>query len=157
MLSLVYKFLMKYNLKLKRRRQKKAVIQESITLEDLPSDDEWITEREEPVLPSSETWLNVIDRAARRYAREASSHTENENIDEDMNEDQYNEVEYLEISDDEVGATIVGSNETSHVHDAGDHEFDADDEDENIETGTGISVNGPGNEDVQDGSFGYVD
>ena len=39
----------------------------------MSSDDEWITEIEEPVLPENGAWLNVLDRAARRAAREASN------------------------------------------------------------------------------------
>lgn len=61
-----------YNLKLKRRQEKRAsksVIHQPIVLDELPSDDEWITEVEEPVLPASNTWINSLDRASRRFAR----------------------------------------------------------------------------------------
>ncbi|KAH9616194.1 hypothetical protein KSS87_018483, partial [Heliosperma pusillum] len=104
-------FLM-YNLRLQRKKQKQCIIQESIILEDLPCDDEWITERVEHVLPSDGAWLSVLDRATRRYARERTSQALDENINADLNATRCpNEnVEYQEISDDdieEVTATLV--------------------------------------------------
>ena len=43
------------------------MIQSPIVLDDLPSDDEWIAEIEDHVLPSDGQWLNALDRAARRF------------------------------------------------------------------------------------------
>ena len=36
-------------------------------LEDLPANDEWLVEIEDPVLPTDDQWLNDLDRAARRF------------------------------------------------------------------------------------------
>ncbi|KAH9612281.1 hypothetical protein KSS87_003288 [Heliosperma pusillum] len=125
-------FLM-YNLRLLRKKQKQRIIQESIILEDLPSDDEWITEREEHVLPSDGAWLSVLDRATWRYARERTSQAVDENIDADLNATRCpnKNVEYQEISDndiEEVTATLVGSNDFDHVDDfdmmSSGHDFD---------------------------------
>lgn len=44
-------------------------MQQPIVLDDLPSDDEWIAEIEELVLPATNTWLGALDRASRRLAR----------------------------------------------------------------------------------------
>ena len=44
-----------------------TMIQSPIVLDDLPSDDEWIAEIEDHVLPSDGQWLNALDRAARRF------------------------------------------------------------------------------------------
>ncbi|GMP80583.1 hypothetical protein CsSME_00035622 [Camellia sinensis var. sinensis] len=35
-----------------------------LCLDDVPSDDEWITERETPTLPREGNWLSVLDRNA---------------------------------------------------------------------------------------------
>uniref|UniRef100_A0A803LJF0 DUF659 domain-containing protein n=1 Tax=Chenopodium quinoa TaxID=63459 RepID=A0A803LJF0_CHEQI len=63
-----------YNLKLKRRHEKRASkpIKQPIFLEELPSDDESIAEVEELVLPTNDAWFTNLDRAARRFAREAT-------------------------------------------------------------------------------------
>ncbi|XP_027120523.2 uncharacterized protein [Coffea arabica] len=34
---------------------------EEIPFEDLPSDDEWVTEKENPTLPRENSWLRVLD------------------------------------------------------------------------------------------------
>ncbi|XP_027157929.1 uncharacterized protein LOC113759555 [Coffea eugenioides] len=43
-----------------RQRQRQRVIEE-IPFENLPSDDEWVTERENPTLPRENSWLRVLD------------------------------------------------------------------------------------------------
>ncbi|KAJ1267110.1 hypothetical protein BS78_07G031200 [Paspalum vaginatum] len=53
-----------YNLKLKERQLNR----DSLTyyLDDVPSDDEWITEKEDPALPHDKHWIINLDRIARR-------------------------------------------------------------------------------------------
>lgn len=65
-----------YNLKLKEmqmRRDAKAALE----FQDIDSDDEWITEKEDPVLPANHDWLHSLDRITRREACVATE----ENID----------------------------------------------------------------------------
>lgn len=51
-----------YNLRLKsKEKQKGATKMQHESLDDIPSDDEWITEVEEPHLSTNEDWLNVLD------------------------------------------------------------------------------------------------
>ena len=40
-----------YNLKLRERQRQRQRVIEEIPFENLPSDDEWVTERENPTLP----------------------------------------------------------------------------------------------------------
>jgi hypothetical protein len=56
-----------YNLKL-LDRQARRVRRAKVTYdaEDVSSDDEWITEKEEPVLPPQKNWLRALDRIAHR-------------------------------------------------------------------------------------------
>ena len=51
----------KYNLQLKVRQVKRREEQrvDPICLSDMESDDEWITEKEEPTLPSNMTWMDM--------------------------------------------------------------------------------------------------
>jgi len=51
----------KYNLQLKVRQVKRREEQrvDPICLSDMESDDEWITEKEEPALPSNMTWMDM--------------------------------------------------------------------------------------------------
>ena len=75
-----------YNLKLKCRQEKRqntSNAQSPINLDDLPSDDEWIAEIEDPVLPSDNRWLNDLDRDARRFTRSALQTGVGENTDGD--------------------------------------------------------------------------
>lgn len=57
-----------YNLKLQereRQRQKRRMSElDECSFESLPSDDEWITEKENPVLPKENTWLRALDENA---------------------------------------------------------------------------------------------
>ncbi|XP_074274145.1 uncharacterized protein LOC141597770 [Silene latifolia] len=155
-----------YNLRLQRKKQKRAIIQESIILEDLPSDDEWITEREEPLLPFDGAWLNALDRAAKRSARERASRIEEQNNYEDLTATRCPDenLEYEEISDDdieEVAATLVGSNEFDHVNDfdmlSSGHDFDAIYKNENRQIGMGTTGADLGSDEVDDRNFGYED
>ncbi|XP_059643117.1 uncharacterized protein LOC132284985 [Cornus florida] len=50
-----------YNIKLKERNLKRQAVIEPIIFEDVSSDDEWITEKEDPVLPTKTKWLRVLD------------------------------------------------------------------------------------------------
>ena len=53
-----------YNLKLKERHRQREFGKPSLiedAFENIPSDDEWVTEREGPVLPSTNKWLRVLD------------------------------------------------------------------------------------------------
>lgn len=53
-----------YNLKLQERHRQRESAKSSLiedAFENLPSDDEWVTEREGPVLPSANKWLRVLD------------------------------------------------------------------------------------------------
>ena len=52
----------KYNLQLEARHKKRTLeneLYDPICLSDLESDDEWITEKEDHVLPKDHTWMNV--------------------------------------------------------------------------------------------------
>ncbi|KAL8138686.1 hypothetical protein V2J09_004687 [Rumex salicifolius] len=88
------------NLKLKQKQQKRASKYQSpivSVLDDLSSDDEWITEIEEPLFRKMEHFLI----AARREAREAlASNILHENEGE-INQSQNVDVERLIISDDD--------------------------------------------------------
>ena len=75
-----------YNLKLKRRQEKRqstSNTQSPIILDDLSSDDEWIGEIEDFVLPSDDRWLNDLDRDAHRITRSALQIGVAENTDGD--------------------------------------------------------------------------
>lgn len=48
---------MKYNLALSERSLKRSGRCDPIVVEEIDSDDEWITEREDPVLPQDPRWL----------------------------------------------------------------------------------------------------
>ena len=75
-----------YNLKLKRRQEKRqstSNTQSPIILDDLSSDDEWIGEIEDFVLPSDDRWLNDLDRDAHRITRSALQIGVGENTDGD--------------------------------------------------------------------------
>ncbi|XP_027177656.1 uncharacterized protein LOC113776795 [Coffea eugenioides] len=50
-----------YNLKLRERQRQRQRVIEEIPFENLPSDDEWVTERENPTLPKENSWLRVLD------------------------------------------------------------------------------------------------
>ncbi|XP_059624684.1 uncharacterized protein LOC132267551 [Cornus florida] len=50
-----------YNIKLKERNLKRQAVIEPIIFEDVSSDDDWITEKEDPVLPTKTKWLRVLD------------------------------------------------------------------------------------------------
>ncbi|XP_028057676.1 uncharacterized protein LOC114261595 [Camellia sinensis] len=54
-----------YNLKLRQRHMNRQAIVNPLCLDDVPSDDEWITERETLTLPRERNWLSVLDRNAR--------------------------------------------------------------------------------------------
>ena len=52
----------KYNLQLEARHKKRILeneLYDPICLSDLESDDEWITEKEDPILPEHNSWMNV--------------------------------------------------------------------------------------------------
>lgn len=67
-----------YNFKLKER-QKRRDAKAALQLEDIESDDEWITEKEDPVLPINQDWLHSLDRITRREARaDAEENTDHE-------------------------------------------------------------------------------
>ncbi|KAL5551082.1 hypothetical protein UlMin_001258 [Ulmus minor] len=54
----------KYNLQLEARHKKRILeneLYDPICLSDLESDDEWITEKEDPVLPVDNSWMNVSE------------------------------------------------------------------------------------------------
>ncbi|XP_028059325.1 prostatic spermine-binding protein-like [Camellia sinensis] len=65
-----------YNLKLRQRHKNRQAIMNPLCLDDVPSDDEWITEREKPTLPREGNWLSVLDRNARH-----GCHSEDEEVD----------------------------------------------------------------------------
>ncbi|XP_059623168.1 uncharacterized protein LOC132266331 [Cornus florida] len=50
-----------YNIKLRERHVKRQAIVEPICFDDVSFDDEWITEKEDPVLPTKTKWLRVLD------------------------------------------------------------------------------------------------
>ncbi|XP_028126841.1 uncharacterized protein LOC114323430 isoform X3 [Camellia sinensis] len=54
-----------YNLKLRQRHMNRQAIVNPLCLDDIQSNDEWITERETPTLPREGNWLSVLDRNAR--------------------------------------------------------------------------------------------
>ncbi|XP_056684599.1 uncharacterized protein [Spinacia oleracea] len=148
-----------YNLKLKQKQLKRASkYQPPVVpvLDDLSSDDEWITEIEDPVLPEDGAWLNVLDRAARRAAKEASNIMPGN--EEEINQSQNAGVEQLVISDDENDvAACVASNE---VHDSGNLETDfgdgdGDDYDYDDLNVTGTGTSGALNDFIDDGNFCY--
>lgn len=56
-----------YNLKLKERQLRRDS-KISYDPDDVPSDDEWITEKENPALPQDKHWLRNLDRIAQRTA-----------------------------------------------------------------------------------------
>ncbi|CAL5332706.1 unnamed protein product [Camellia sinensis] len=64
-----------YNLKLRQRHKNRQAIMNPLCLDDVPSDDEWITEREKPTLPREGNWLSVLDRNARH-----GCHSEDEEV-----------------------------------------------------------------------------
>lgn len=51
-----------YNMKLMERQDKRDVHlkEKFLNFEDIPSDDEWITEKEDPVLPRKGNWLGIL-------------------------------------------------------------------------------------------------
>jgi hypothetical protein len=52
----------KYNIQLELRqakRQERGETYDSICLSDMESDDEWITEKEDPVLPLDNSWMDI--------------------------------------------------------------------------------------------------
>lgn len=52
----------KYNLRLEQRqekRQERGETYDPIVLSDVESDDEWITEKEEPCLPEDTSWMDI--------------------------------------------------------------------------------------------------
>ncbi|XP_028114909.1 uncharacterized protein LOC114312822 [Camellia sinensis] len=65
-----------YNLKLRQRHKNRQSIMNPLCLDDVPSDDEWITEKENPTLPREGNWLHVLDRNARH-----GCHSEDEEAD----------------------------------------------------------------------------
>lgn len=52
---------MKYNLQLEKRYEKRleTIGVDPICLSDMESDDEWITEKEDPALPLDNSWLDM--------------------------------------------------------------------------------------------------
>ena len=46
-----------YNMKLRERNMKRRATKDPICLDHIDSDDEWIVEKEDPVLPSDPNWL----------------------------------------------------------------------------------------------------
>jgi hypothetical protein len=60
-----------YNIKLKERQMKRDR-KAALEFQDIDSDDEWITEKEDPVLPLNNDWLHSLDRITRREARAAA-------------------------------------------------------------------------------------
>uniref|UniRef100_A0A803N6E7 Uncharacterized protein n=2 Tax=Chenopodium quinoa TaxID=63459 RepID=A0A803N6E7_CHEQI len=108
-----------YNLKSKRRHEKRASkpITQPIVLDELPSDDEWIAEVEEPILPTNDAWFTNLDRAARRFARKATRNGDEIHEDHD---DEIDEVTNLSDNDDEIASTYIGSNEFNDDDEFGD-------------------------------------
>ena len=51
-----------YNLKLRHRHVNRQAIMNSICLDDIQSDDEWVTEKEELALPRQGDWLRILER-----------------------------------------------------------------------------------------------
>ncbi|KMT03880.1 hypothetical protein BVRB_8g187800 [Beta vulgaris subsp. vulgaris] len=147
-----------YNLRLKKKQQQQPVIQETIVLDDLPSDDEWITERDEPLLPHDETWLNVLDRAARRYAREEAQR-------ENERGDQADNIEIHELSDGEIDGQVTPTAHGSNDIEDGDLDMtfgddDIGDEEQNTtqyQMRTRSSGANIVNDGVDDANFGYDD
>uniref|UniRef100_A0A803MZ77 Uncharacterized protein n=2 Tax=Chenopodium quinoa TaxID=63459 RepID=A0A803MZ77_CHEQI len=139
-----------YNLKLKQKQHKRAAkYQAPITLDDMSSDDEWITEIEEPVLPENGAWLNVLDRVARRAAREASNIVGENNDDPSQSDD-----------DDDDMAGCVASNEVDDSRNLETDfcDLDGDGDLNGYVTGTGTRTGTSGTEsfdDANDMNFGY--
>jgi len=76
-----------YNLKLMERQIKMEANAIQICFDDLPSDDEWIVEKENVVLPPVKDWLNVLDKTSRQQVEgtlEEGDEDENRNIDDDF-------------------------------------------------------------------------
>ena len=62
-----------YNLKLRQRNAKgSSFIRPPICLDDLPFDDKWIIDREPPTPLTTSNWSGMLERAARKVARDAS-------------------------------------------------------------------------------------
>ncbi|XP_027182149.1 uncharacterized protein LOC113780554 [Coffea eugenioides] len=118
-----------YNLKLRERQRQRQRVIEEIPFENLPSDDEWVTERENPTLPRENSWLRVLD-----------DNPECDTSDEEGNED--NEIEILtrnvqrvyDHQDRETHARRRQINKMKEIHvidedDGPSTEFDRQDDD----------------------------
>ncbi|GAB2265854.1 hypothetical protein Dimus_000885 [Dionaea muscipula] len=91
------------DLKLRQRHAKRSTniqqMQQPSDFEEISSDDEWITE-EEPVLPTSGNWLNILDEAAHTKTnlesvqREVNTHI----VDEEIDDEEIDEVQVGIIS-----------------------------------------------------------
>ena len=55
-----------YNLKLRQRHANRQAIMNPICLDDIQSDDEWVTEKEESALPRQGDWLRMLERNTQR-------------------------------------------------------------------------------------------
>uniref|UniRef100_A0A803KPS5 DUF659 domain-containing protein n=1 Tax=Chenopodium quinoa TaxID=63459 RepID=A0A803KPS5_CHEQI len=134
-----------------RRHEKRASkpITQPIVLEEFSSDDEWIAEVEEPVLPTNDAWFTNLERATRRFAREATRNGDEIHEDHD---DEIDEVTNLSDNDDEIAATYIGSNEFND-----DDEFGDGSKFENEPASTGGTDVRSDDVDYGNLSFGYDD
>nr|CAB3486327.1 unnamed protein product [Digitaria exilis] len=104
-----------YNLKLKERQLRRDS-KISYDPDDVPSDDEWITKKENPALPQDKHWLRNLDRIAQRTA--------NLTLEDD---DAEAEVETMVRDIDES----FGGGEDDNEHD--DHEDNEDNHDDDYQ------------------------
>lgn len=58
-----------YNLKLQERQQRRTSVEvNELSLDNMPSDDEWLVEKENPVLPRQNHWLKILEENTNKRA-----------------------------------------------------------------------------------------
>ncbi|XP_028119484.1 secreted acidic protein 1A-like [Camellia sinensis] len=119
-----------------------------LCLDDVPSDDEWITERENPTLPREGNWLHVLDRNARhgchsedeevdalaRDLEQACKSSDDDDMDDNMNAPRDFDHDFGDDDIEELGDIVgddedEGDNEIDNVVDCGNDDFGDEDDD----------------------------
>ncbi|XP_028798861.1 uncharacterized protein LOC114754239 [Neltuma alba] len=126
----------KYNLQLEMRqkiREEKGQTYDPICLSDIESDDEWITEKENPCLPVDGSWMDIhesftLDEGAPSKKRKrgprnlnAKTSSKGKSIVEQENENEDNVEDGEEEDDEEVTLLMEDDHELSDI-DLGDDE-----------------------------------
>ncbi|XP_028806378.1 uncharacterized protein LOC114761216 [Neltuma alba] len=110
----------KYNLQLEMRqniREEKGGTYDPICLSDIESDDEWITEKENPCLPVDGSWMDIHEsftldeRAPSKKRKRVEQENENEDNVEDGEEEDDEEVTLLMEDDHELSDIDLGDDE----------------------------------------------